>query len=77
MGDVGALCIVPTGQLLARGNLIDLRQHPVAPRPRLQSAFALHIPEYPDLKAPAAIEALQLTWIEFRFTDLDAADEIP
>jgi hypothetical protein len=77
VGDAGAVCIVPTERLLARGSLIDLRHHPLAERPRLQSAFAVHIPEYPNLRDPAAIEALQLTWIEFRFTDLDAARFVP
>jgi hypothetical protein len=77
VGEAGALCIVPTSRLLAHGSLVDLRSHPLAKRPRLQSAFAVHASEYPDLKAPQAIEALNMTWIEFRFTDLDAARFVP
>jgi hypothetical protein len=77
IGDEGAICVLPTKQLVERGALIDLRQHPMAPRPRQQSAFAVHLPEYPDLKAPAAVEALQLNWIEFRFTEVDEARFVP
>ena len=77
VGEVGAMCIIPTEPLLSRGNLIDLRRHPMAPRPRLQSAFALHVPEYPDLKASDAVAVLQLTWIKFRLTELDASRFMP
>ena len=37
----------------------------------------MHLPDFPDLKAPAAIETLGLTWHEFRFTDVDAARFVP
>jgi hypothetical protein len=77
VGDSGAVCIVPTKPLQERGSLIDLRRHPLAPRPRLQSAFAMHIPEYPDLKSAATRRALQTIWMEFQFTDLDAARFVP
>ncbi len=76
-GDEGAICILPTKPLVEREALIDLRQHSLAPRPRLQSAFAVHLPAYQDLKSPAAVEALQLTWIEFRFTEVDEARFVP
>lgn len=77
VGDEGAVCVVPTANLLPGINLIDLRHHPVAYRPRRQSAFAAHIPEYPDLKATDAVEALGLTWIPFRLTEPDAARFLP
>ena len=77
VGDIGAVCTVPTERLKACDSLIDLRRHPLATRPRLQSAFAVHMNEYPDLKATSAIDALQLTWTKFRFTDLDAARFVP
>jgi hypothetical protein len=77
VGDEGAICILPTKPLVEREALIDLRQHSLAARPRLQSAFAVHLPDYPDLKAPAAVEALQLTWMEFRFTEVDEARFVP
>ncbi|MFI4973065.1 MAG: FRG domain-containing protein [Caulobacterales bacterium] len=75
VGDSGAICIMPTAGLGT--SLIDLRDHPLAKRPQLQSAFALHVPDHPDLKAPEAVEALRLTWISFQFSALDAARFVP
>jgi FRG domain len=77
VGDEGAICTLRTKPLVEREALIDLRQHPMAPRPRQQSAFAVHLSEYPDLKAPETVEALQLNWMEFRFTELDEARFVP
>ena len=77
VGDEGALCLVPTQYFSPRHTLIDLRYHPMALRPRRQSAFALHLPDFPDLKSPEAIEALALKWVSFRLTESDAAQFAP
>jgi hypothetical protein len=77
VGDEGAMCVVPTKYRFPEDDLIDLRYHPMAKRPRRQSAFALHLREFPDLKSPDAIEALSLTWIPFRFTETDAVRFAP
>jgi hypothetical protein len=73
VGDEGALCVIPTKHLLSRGELVDLRGSALAKRPRLQSAFTINCTEYPDLKSPEAIQALELEWLPFRLTQRDAS----
>jgi hypothetical protein len=73
VGEEGALCIIPTRQLVERGELMDLRIGNFAKRPRLQSAFAIRCEKYPDMKGAKAISALKLDWLPFRLTHEDAA----
>ncbi len=73
VGEAGALCIIPTRQLVEQGELVDLRIGNFAKRPRLQSAFAIRCGKYADLKDAKVISALNLDWLPFRLTHEDAA----
>ncbi|HEY4941176.1 MAG TPA: FRG domain-containing protein [Rhizomicrobium sp.] len=75
IGEVGSIAVLATGGL--ETGLVDLRDHPTANRPRLQSAFALYAPSHTDLKAASVRQALGLKWFRFRFTTLDAARYVP
>ena len=65
--------MIPTEQLAARDELVDLRISAFAKRPRVQSAFAIRCENWPDFKDLQAVNELQLEWLPFRLTHEDAA----
>lgn len=75
-GDWGAIAVVPVEAMMADPDgimLADLTRHPMASRPRRQSAYAYHDYRHRDLKAPQAIDQRRIAWHWFRFT----ADDEP
>ena len=63
----GALAVFNVITLLNnRGTIVDLGEHPIAVRPRLQEAYAVFHPEYRDLKQPQAIKNMGITWYTYR-----------
>lgn len=57
----------------AIADLVDLRKHPRAERPRRQKAFTLFVPDEPDidLKSRSARDRLGLKWFRCTVTDKD------
>jgi hypothetical protein len=73
VGDEGAFRIIPTQQLTARHELVDLRIGAFAKRPRIQSAFAIRCERLPNFKDPTIVRELKLEWLPFRLTHEDTA----
>jgi hypothetical protein len=73
VGDWGALAVLPVESLREPDSfmLADLTLHPMADRPRRQSAFAFLDRAHSDLKDPTAILDRDLSWHWFRFTAED------
>jgi hypothetical protein len=79
VGEMGALCAMPTEPLVERMRLVDLRDHPKADRPRRQQALVITDPErvYRDLKNPDTVAACGIHWARFVMTDSDRAEFNP
>ena len=72
-GDVGTdglLAVVPQSKR-TEGAITDLRNHPKALRPRLQSAFTLNCAQYGDLKSKSCVSELGVQWYRFTLTNAD------
>jgi hypothetical protein len=73
VGEVGALCAMPTARLVEQVRLVDLRDHPKAHRPRRQHAWVITDPDrvHRDLKDPHTVNACEIRWAQFVMTDSD------
>lgn len=67
----GLLCVLPADVISMKSAIIDLTVHPVADRPRRQSAYALYHETDIDLKSPECVEELQLKWYSFSLQPTD------
>jgi hypothetical protein len=73
VGDWGALAVFPMEALSGSDSFVlaDLTRHPMADRPRRQSAYAYLDYVHSDLKDPAAVAERRVAWHWFRFTAED------
>lgn len=70
--DVGRVVAMPSRSFELAEDIIDLRQHAWAERPRRQQAFGVIMPTHmPDLKSAAARAQLNVSWYEFPVTKSD------
>jgi hypothetical protein len=67
------IAIMSISEANAVAELVDLRNHPRAERPRRQKAFTLFVPDQPqiDLKSRSARERLGLKWFRCTVTEKD------
>jgi FRG domain-containing protein len=71
VGTSGYLAVFPTRRLAQSAQLIDLRNHASADRPRRQHAFAIFHRKYIDLKTSECVEELASDWFSFTLTEQD------
>jgi hypothetical protein len=73
VGQMGALCAMPTERLSEQMRLVDLRDNPKADRPRRQRAWVITDPDrvHRDLKHPDTVAACDIHWAQFVMTDSD------
>jgi hypothetical protein len=70
-GSQGFLCVLPLSDAVQHATIVDLTNHPMAERPRRQSAYALTSAKYPDLKDRLCTKALNLKWFAFTLQQSD------
>jgi hypothetical protein len=73
VGSKGLICVMLVAFIANKSIIIDLTQHPMAERPRRQSAYAFFHHQYRDIKDPHCIDELQLKWFSFTLQESDVA----
>jgi hypothetical protein len=73
VGDIGLICVFNYDDMDSDTNIIDLRNHRFAQRPKWQHAFGFSHNIFSDLKKSDCIERLALKWFSFALTQTDIA----